>query len=967
MAYFTDAQIAEILAKIRANGVEIADLTEVQTLPDGSYFELSGGRKIAAETILSLLRAAAADVADEIVSGERDMRISADEALHDADIAGSGTSATNVVLRRNGGADPVTIPSATPARAGVMTAAQALLLSKIAKSLQYVELGMFASLLACDEAFITSLNSAEALGNNYRIYVANNGATYQDVFYFAVQNTIAEGHGGQEVVRFDGGRITRCLFYEGDTTFREEKDYALAEDMAYRKKVYGFFAYEAFTEVGLMRSNGTISTSASYLHTQPVPVEEVEKLYLYNKIVAETATSFFPIVVWLDANGGVVGYEDCVAGESDYELIPPKGAQTAVFNTLKTFAQQTEKIVCHADIVSSEPYRSRIYISTVGSDDNDGLTQDTPVKTLRKANMRLAPDGELVMLAGDYYDLPLDLSNYGRLTGSGRVRLISGYRVSAATAMSGYTRVLSATIDKPPVSGTYLWQHDVADAATAIAPDEVHPVQEGATHRLPSTRIYPAASIAEIEASADVLKWYVSGTTLYFSIAAGTDLATHPVVIPRRTVAASEGGSIEVRNVRFLYSGLLLGGMHGMLENVSVGMTNAAGAVRYDGTTDFLMRRCEAFGCSNDGFNGHGTADNPSDIVLEDCWGHDNCDDGESCHEHCTVTSRGGLYEYNGNGCTPASGGRAAYYGTMARKNLPTHAWTGSSREGTGFSAQGAAPSGAETAMLCHACYATANSIGIRSTLTTGTIAIDCVAIGNGADYTGNVEKRGLLQHLISKYAAYGADYDTNSGTWRMHKVGNQYLITGLSAADMERICASPDFNTSDIFTGAMQNGAKTNRPINTYRVVRASTYPADFTQMARGNTSIEVFYALVSGAYMFRVKDMVAAFYGCTALRVVKYLDVSGIQGFGNAFYGCTALEECFLRGVDKDLDLGAASNLTQASLIYIVENAGTSAKTLTVTGSITGSNWSATETYPTWLAFETLCQSKNITIQTT
>lgn len=224
-----------------------------------------------------------------------------------------------------------------------------------------------------------------------------------------------------------------------------------------------------------------------------------------------------------------------------------------------------------------------------------------------------------------------------------------------------------------------------------------------------------------------------------------------------------------------------------------------------------------------------------------------------------------------------------------------------------------------------------------------------------------------VLAARNARYTAFGAAYDTATGTWRLHNLGGQYLITGLSAADMEQICASPDFNVSDIFTGAMQNGAKTNRPINTYRVVRGSAYPADFTQMARGNTSIEVFYSLVSGANMFRVKDLSAAFYGCTALRVVKYLDVSGINGFGNAFYGCTALEECFLRGVDKDLDLGAASNLTQASLIYIVENAGTSAKTLTVTGSITGSNWSATETYPTWLAFETLCQSKNITIQTT
>ena len=539
---------------------------------------------------------------------------------------------------------------------------------------------------------------------------------------------------------------------------------ALEGSKVYRRSVFRYFADDVFTETGLMRANGTISPSTYYLHTVPLSVADVERFMLHTKLVGETATSFFPIVVWLDGGGNVVGYVDCTAGEGDYVLTPPAGAVAAVFNSLRTFVTQTDNVVCHADIVSAQPFAARVYISPEGSDANSGLTADAPVLTIRRANTLLAPDGELVMLAGDYYDLPLDLSNYGRLTGSGRVRIISGYQITQGTAMSGYTRVLCATIDKPPTRGTYLWQHDVADAATAIAPDEVHPVQEGATHRLPSTRIYPAASITEIEESTDVLKWYVSGTTLYFSKADGTDLATHPVVIPRRTISGTVGGTTEVRNVAFLYAPLLLTAMHGVLENVSAGMTNAAGAIRYDGATDFTMRRCEAYGCSNDGFNGHGTADNPSDIVLEDCWGHDNSDDGESCHEHCTVTSRGGLYEYNGSGCTPASGGRAAYYGTMARQNLPTHAWTGSSREGTGFSAQGAAPSGAETAMTCHACYATANSTGIRTTLASGTHAIACISTGNGTDYAGSVERLEADVELHSAVEALEADIEGIAG-----------------------------------------------------------------------------------------------------------------------------------------------------------------------------------------------------------
>ena len=752
-----------------------------------------------------------------------------------------------------------------------------------------------------------------------------------------------------------------------------------AMERSHCRRIYRYFADDVFTETGLMRADGSVSTSSSYLRTLPMPVAGVERLMLHNKLVADTATSFFPIVVWLDGDNNAVGYVDCTAGEGDYELVPPAGATAAVFNALRTFVVQTDSVVCHADIVSATPFVHRIYLSPEGSDLDDGLTADTPVQTLRRANTLLAPDGELVMLAGDYYDLPLDLSNYGRLTGSGRVRIISGYQITQGTAVSGYTRVLSATIDKPPTSGTYLWQHDVADAATLIAADEVHPVQEGATHRLPSTRIYPAASIAEIEASTDVLKWYVSGTTLYFSKVNNSNLATNPVIIPRRTIGGTVGGATEIRDIRFLYCGLLLTGMHGVLENVSAGMTNAAGAIRYDGATDFLMRRCEAYGCSNDGFNGHGTADAPSDIVLEDCWGHDNCDDGESCHEYCTVTSRGGLYEYNGNGCTPASGGRASYYGVTARKNLPEHAWTGSTREGTGFSAQGAASSGAETAMLCQGCYATANSIGIRSTLSTGTIAIDCVAIGNGADYTGNVEKRGLLQHLITKYAAHGADYNTYTGTWRMHRVGGQYLVTGLTAADMEAICETPNLHGASVLNGAYMNKARTNRPLNAYRMIRSISNPVDIREMARDNTRLEVIYFPVSGQYAYVVSSaMTNAFYGCTALRTVKYLDISKCTAAGaltKAFYQCPALEECYLKGFDTkintsnpiSLDLGDSPLLTQDSLIYIVENAGAvNDKTLRITSGLVDSNWQPTGTYPTWADFEAKCVSKKISIET-
>ena len=213
-----------------------------------------------------------------------------------------------------------------------------------------------------------------------------------------------------------------------------------------------------------------------------------------------------------------------------------------------------------------------------------------------------------------------------------------------------------------------------------------------------------------------------------------------------------------------------------------------------------------------------------------------------------------------------------------------------------------------------------------------------------------------VLAARNARYTAFGATYD--NGTWKMH----DGLVTGITAAEMEVICAGADFNTGAIFAGAMRKGEKTNRPVDTYRVVRGSSIIVEMRQMARGNTSLQVFYIPVSGEFTYAVNDMAAAFMGCENLRIVKYLDVSRCASFDRTFDGCTALTECYLKGVDKDLDLGAASNLTQASLIYIVEQAGTSAKELIFVSSLV-TNWQATADYPTWSDFETYAASKNFT----
>ena len=50
--------VSEVLSAIRTNSAQILDLTEVQDIPSGGYIELSGGKRISAELLLSLIQSA---------------------------------------------------------------------------------------------------------------------------------------------------------------------------------------------------------------------------------------------------------------------------------------------------------------------------------------------------------------------------------------------------------------------------------------------------------------------------------------------------------------------------------------------------------------------------------------------------------------------------------------------------------------------------------------------------------------------------------------------------------------------------------------------------------------------------------------------------------------------------------------------------------------------------------------------
>lgn len=399
---------------------------------------------------------------------------------------------------------------------------------------------------------------------------------------------------------------------------------------------------------------------------------------------------------------------------------------------------------------------SRIYISPSGSDSNSG-SKSSPMLTINSAKDVVKDGGQIILLEGDYTGESIDLSEVNASIIANRgdnVRVIYGTKFTSATLTAGQTRVYETAYAPVLNTSIWLWQHDIEDANTLIPLNERHVYHRGREHRMPCTRIYPASSIAEIESTTDKLMWYQNGGMLYFSKIDSSDLSLNPIVIPTTSSIKStnDNTQIEIQGIDFMYVGLDTNGCYGNVSDCSFGMVNVSGAVVYDKSININFNRVEVFGCLNDGFNGHvfGNESNPYpfarqiSVAFYDCYGHDNGDDGESGHEFTVVYHHGGLYEYNGNGVTPASGCHTICYNVMARNN-GDHDWS-PGQTGTGFSSQGRSlDNGVGTNIHCYNCISIGNIIGFRG-YDLDSLFINCVSKDSiTTDFFGGQNINGVI------------------------------------------------------------------------------------------------------------------------------------------------------------------------------------------------------------------------------
>ena len=481
------------------------------------------------------------------------------------------------------------------------------------------------------------------------------------------------------------------------------------------------------------KSGELFGTNTGYCRTDYIDISAYTSLTIHTRPRSDSCSP----CVWFDATKTYISGETAeILEESDYTYDVPEDAVYAIFSSEKTienkrYVNGVKTVFVPGGGGGITLVESKCYISPNGSDDNDGLTPSTPVLTINRVKEIISSNGELVFMGGDYHNFSYDLSLFSKVSTTDNVRWIYySTKFTSATLLDGYTRIYVT-----PYTGSYsnyLWQLDVPDLNTAISAEERHPLQRNRACRLEHTRIYPvtkfdttstdlAGYLATMEATTDKRMYYMDGTNCYFT-APSDDFEYNPIIIPGSTVLkATSKREVSISNLKIYFASILTTNLSGVLDNLTVGYHTKNGAIMWDNTFNLTLNNCEVAASTNDGINGH-TA---GDIVCYNCWGHDNADDGESDHEECHIIQYGGLYEYNGNGCTPASGASGEYFDTICRNN---GAWDWvSDPAGTGFSAQSTSTTGAAT-MYCVGCCSTGNKIGFRQKNSSRSTFINCVS-----------------------------------------------------------------------------------------------------------------------------------------------------------------------------------------------------------------------------------------------
>lgn len=542
--------------------------------------------------------------------------------------------------------------------------------------------------------------------------------------------------------------------------------------------------YYQVGQKGIKYSEAKAGNGNFYYAKEPIDVSKYVgcnvRIYL-SEYTGQTSGNAVMLVT--DANGTVL---NAGTREKDLFQLDPdtglyvggqdiiEGAVGLVWSLKKTDVIHSIKITGTIS-ATSDDVKGTAYVSVNGNDLNSG-TYDKPFATVTAA---LNAGYRDIRIMGGVYTQQIDLRGVSDNNAKVKISSVENngvvefqppkniVKITNATAVADHNNIYSATISTNIMAAEYfIFEDGIADPMTEITYAERHPNQRGYFHRCPDhtvirkcTKTTKDEALAEIDACTDGWRWFVDGTTLYFS-APSAPSAANPIVyghteacplfiinntyvqLPNDNPAHKLSLEMIGINTRFMLINPQC------MDTVKLVSCRAICSPGYHGysfskTSYTECMHCEAGSNNQDGFgaqNLNTTTDNKfahnSYLQLIDCWSHDNYDDGYS--EHCRSEAMliGGLYEWNGKGgVTPSYGEVCTCINVYSRHNYQGFALVGP----VDYQGQTSGRNG--STLICYNCVSESNNRGtfmkgyvINSAKNKG-ILIGCKAINEVSAY----------------------------------------------------------------------------------------------------------------------------------------------------------------------------------------------------------------------------------------
>lgn len=325
-----------------------------------------------------------------------------------------------------------------------------------------------------------------------------------------------------------------------------------------------------------------------------------------------------------------------------------------------------------------------VFVGKSGSNSNPGTLLE-PFLTIQRAVDALPMGGDIKVLDSDPYreSLTIDTQAHIKISpiAANRVNVFGSDKLSV-TKTAGYSKVYQAPLATKPVGmGVGRGQPAIFEWGTPSKPiidGERHYLHRGLSHRLPYTEMNEVLSIAELDTVNGA--WYWDAGIIYLSATDGSDASLKRYEARMRPVLTHSNGTVELVRVTSWFSNIYGMEFNGLATKRSSCIVYGALHNGFaDNANSTESYKDIAGGVGNDGINGTliTTSLDQSEInsrieaVYFDPYGHDNGDDGISCHYRSDATIFGGLFEYNTKAdVVHVTGANCACYNTEARGTL---------------------------------------------------------------------------------------------------------------------------------------------------------------------------------------------------------------------------------------------------------------------------------------------------------